>query len=380
MLPLLQLQIDIINACNLRCIHCRVPEDTRVNEDLPKELFCNVISQARELGAEDLLIGGGEPMLRRDWDEMARHARDLGYDCITLLTNGTVFKKQGTPERIQAAGVSEVQISLDGPTPEVHDYFRGKPGCFEIAVRAVRQLVEAGVSTSITMTVTDYNVAHAEALVELGYQLGVGQVTLRRFIPQGYGFDYAVDLLPITREQTEALLERHLALVEKYGDQMVVSLALFPFTVLNEPGLLEEFREEIRQGACGGCSAGVAAMYVDPAGIVTPCPHVPVALGNVAEHTLEEIWLRHPVMRQLRDRSQLGGACGTCSHQNLCGGCRAYPLALTGDLMGFDPYCSQNRDLAMEQTNTVALRTLPPPPGGEKGTGRPGRVALPIIA
>ena len=65
-------------------------------------------------------------------------------------------------------------------------------------------------------------------------------------------------------------------------------------------------------------------------------------LGNKIHrtHSLADVWARHETVLALRGRTQLKGRCGVCEFRNVCGGCRAYPYQLTGDLMGEDDLCT----------------------------------------
>jgi radical SAM protein with 4Fe4S-binding SPASM domain len=105
-----------------------------------------------------------------------------------------------------------------------------------------------------------------------------------------------------------------------------------------------------------GCLAGLYYCRVYPNGDVTPCPYLPIKLGNIREQTFSEIWFNSPVMKDLRDFDKLKGKCGICEDRSLCGGCRARayglssdfidfcgdlhePAGLTGDYLEQDPWC-----------------------------------------
>ena len=72
-----------------------------------------------------------------------------------------------------------------------------------------------------------------------------------------------------------------------------------------------------------GCLAGLSYCRIDPTGAVTPCPYLPLSLGNVLEQPFAEIWKGSPILAALRDPDALGGRCGRCDFRVSCGGCRA---------------------------------------------------------
>ncbi len=89
----------------------------------------------------------------------------------------------------------------------------------------------------------------------------------------------------------------------------------------------------------GGCLAGLHYCRITPEGAVTACPYIPTELGNIKESGFWTVWDEAPVFRQLR-KPNLQGRCGECEYRQLCGGCRARPLATGGNLMDSDPWCA----------------------------------------
>jgi AdoMet-dependent heme synthase len=85
-----------------------------------------------------------------------------------------------------------------------------------------------------------------------------------------------------------------------------------------------------------GCMAGFYYCRIYPNGDVTPCPYLPVKLGNINEKSFKEIWFNSPIFKALRDPKTLKGKCGKCEYNQLCGGCRARAYGLSSD---FIDYC-----------------------------------------
>ncbi len=97
------------------------------------EIF-GLIDQARDLGATRFLVTGGEPFMVRDIYDIIR--RITAETDLVMLTNGMYFTERNIARLEQSIGRGRVslQISLDGPTAELHDAIRGK-GTFEKTVR-----------------------------------------------------------------------------------------------------------------------------------------------------------------------------------------------------------------------------------------------------
>jgi radical SAM protein with 4Fe4S-binding SPASM domain len=91
--------------------------------------------------------------------------------------------------------------------------------------------------------------------------------------------------------------------------------------------------------AHGSCPAGKQYCRITPDGDVTPCPYMPVSAGNLREVGFAELWERGRVFTDLRE-PKLGGRCGACEFQVICGGCRCRAYATHGDYLAEDPACA----------------------------------------
>ncbi len=72
---------------------------------------------------------------------------------------------------------------------------------------------------------------------------------------------------------------------------------------------------------------------------MTPCPYLPVYGGNLRERSFKEIWEDSEVFNRIRARNALGGRCGACEFNRVCGGCRARAYGATGDYLAEDDWC-----------------------------------------
>ena len=89
-----------------------------------------------------------------------------------------------------------------------------------------------------------------------------------------------------------------------------------------------------------GCLAGTAVCFVSNAGDIYPCGYLPVSAGNIRRQRFGEIWSRSTVFAALRDSSALGGKCGICRYEGICGGCRARAFSDRGDYLAEEPFCT----------------------------------------
>src|SRR4051794_25953340 len=124
--------------CPLHCPYCSNPVDIggdRYRTELPTDDWTRVFREARELGVVQLALTGGEPLLRRDLDEIVAGGRDAGL-YSTLVTAGTLFGRERA-EALKEAGLDHVQISIQSPDPEENDRIAGIRS-FERKIEAAR--------------------------------------------------------------------------------------------------------------------------------------------------------------------------------------------------------------------------------------------------
>jgi len=134
-----------------------------------------VMEQLRQLAPGALVIfTGGEPLLRPDLEELGRAARSKGFT-VVVGTNGLLL----TPERLQrlrAAGVQGVALSLDSLDAEVHDGFRGRRGAWQATLANIDNLAREGFPFVLQTTVTRANLGELRRLTALAAEKGAGRV------------------------------------------------------------------------------------------------------------------------------------------------------------------------------------------------------------
>ncbi len=316
---------NISNSCNLRCPHCYLDAGERGPSELSFEEGCGLMDQLATAGTRMLILTGGEPLMRRDIADLAKHASSRGL-LVVLGTNGMLLTSKRVKE-LQEAGVAGAGISLDSLDPEKHDSFRGVPGAWKGAVRGIRECIAQGLPVLLQMTALPWNYQEIPEMVEFAHREGVTGFTLYFLVCTGRG-EQLSDITP--RQYEEALTS--LVEAQQHYPQMMVRARCAP----------QIARMASQQGsplvANAGCLAARQYCRITPEGDVTPCPYLPLVAGSVRESTFADIWQNAPAFQRLRQEA-LGGKCGICDFREMCGGCRARAFALTGDLSGEDPWC-----------------------------------------
>jgi radical SAM protein with 4Fe4S-binding SPASM domain len=339
--------IQVNDFCNLACEHCLVSSSPDRGQGLPAATVRSAIDQAVALGVERFYLTGGEPLARPDAIELIEHVVQTHARELVLMTNGTTLK--GDRLRALAALPADrlrVQISLDGASPEVNDPIRGA-GTFERIRNGIRASVDAGLRTTITMTLLRHNLSNASALVELAAELGVSNVHLLwphrrgRLLTGPFASLPAADiLLDAVRQAREVARARGVTI-----DNVEELRLRFDGT----PGVKNDL-----------AGAGWTSLCLAPDGGIYPSASmagVPeLHCGSVLEAPLDTIWKTSPVLQDLRGATvEQKTQCRSCHWKFLCGGgdlehgyWASGGSSGRGSFLGHDPYCDLYQGLARD--------------------------------
>jgi radical SAM protein with 4Fe4S-binding SPASM domain len=320
----LVLSWNVTRKCDLKCPHCYINATTKqLKNELTTEEAKALIDQICEVSRPLLILSGGEPLLREDVFELIRYGANKGLK-MGLGSNGGLVDAR-TAKRLKEAGIETVSISLDSHIPQQHDEFRGVKGSWEKAVRAIKALRKEEVLVQVNTTVTQQNYHQIDDILSLVEELGVENFHLFFLVPTGRG----VKLADISPSKYESMIRTTFAKTAKHKLNVRPSCA--PQFMRIAKGMCLDMSRWIR-----GCIAGLYYCRVYPNGDITPCPYLPIKLGNIREKSFKEIWFGSDIFKKMRDFDALKGKCGVCEYRVLCGGCRARAYGLSSD---FIDYC-----------------------------------------
>jgi len=266
--------IAVTQQCNARCVHCsafrRSGEGTLTTGE-----WCDVIDQCAELGITDIIITGGEPLMRPDLDVLIR--RIVENDCVAdIFSNGSMLTEENLA-KLAAAGCDTIFVSLDSPVAEEHDALRGVPGLYEEAVAGIKRAVDRGMAVGISTYMDREAIArdHHHRFLELGRELGVGELTVFDLVPTGKCIKE--DQLILSDDEREVF---RVIQEEQWKDFNGPRVCLMCH--VNDPHIM-------------GCFGVKWQIHITHNGFVTPCDFTPLHFGNVREDTLWNIWHRMKV-------------------------------------------------------------------------------------
>lgn len=337
--------------CNLNCKHCYSESGNVTKKELTTQEAKKVIDQLSNFGVTSLAFSGGEPLMRKDFFEIAQYAVDSGL-YVSLATNGTLLTDKNV-KKIKETGIHYVEVSVDGANAKTHDFFRGKEGAFNQTIQGLKNCIDKNICTCIAITGTKNNLKEIPSVLEMAENMGIDRFTLFNFIPTGRGKEiFQADPSPQEREDLLKLFNQKLSEKHKIAilsttpqlarvaiqnycptqEDIVMPLAHMEATKINK-------RAKALADFIGGCGAGRFYCAISPEGNVQPCVFMPQIVGNLKTEKLSDIWLDSQVFKDLRNREYLKGRCGKCEFKFVCGGCRARAYAYYDDYLLSDPGC-----------------------------------------
>ncbi|MDR7866048.1 MAG: radical SAM protein [Sporomusaceae bacterium] len=339
---------NMTNRCNLSCRHCYIEaEDRAYKGELTTAEAKIFIDDLAAMKVPVLLFSGGEPLIREDLFELGAYAVAKGIRPV-ISTNGTLI----TPEvarKIKETGFQYVGISIDGDE-EVHDFFRGRKGCFAETLQGIRNSLAAGNKTGVRFTVNKLNRHTLPEILDLVEREKIARFCMYHLVYAGRGKGIAdLDTTAEEKRQTiDLLIEKTLDFNRRGVEVEILTtdnhadgIYILQHIERTQPERVEEIKNLLAMH--GGCSAGEKMANVDPRGDVHACQFWGHAtLGNVREKPFSAIWQKSQdeFLLKLRDKAaHIEGRCGECRYKSLCGGCRIRAEAATGNLWGEDPAC-----------------------------------------
>ena len=335
---------EITYACNLQCVHCLSSSGTRDPRELSTAQAKAVLDELRNLQVFYINIGGGEPMIRKDFFEILEHAETNNIG-VKFSTNGTYITADNA-RRLASMNYLDIQISLDGVDAATNDAVRGK-GSYATAIAAMNHLRDANFGQfKISVVVTRHNVDQLDAFKALADSYGA-QLRITRLRPSGRGADTWDELHP-TQQQQRQIYDW----LMKHGDNVLTGDSFFHLNAFGEslPGL-------------NLCGAGRVVCLIDPIGDVYACPfviHDQFKAGSLlSDGGFTKVWKESDLFLSLRE-PESEGACSACGSYDACqGGCMAAKFFTGIPLNGPDPECVTGH--GEELVKAASINLIPKP-------------------
>jgi len=330
--------IETTFRCPLRCAHCYCCEDGRPipayagregpsreghegighegHEELSTDAWKRVLDDLAAAGCLELVVTGGEPLVRPDWAELLAHAVRDRF-AVTLFTGGTLIDAAAA-DRIAGLGLVTVEMTMHAADRRVFESIARVPGSYDRFLRGVELLRERGVPLLLKCVLMRANAEAYGGVADFARAVGARVRYGVELSPRNDG-DARPLALRMTGAQTEAWFRSDVP---------------GPFA-----GYARETPEAMRAKTI--CAAGTTTFAINPYGDVFPCNQLLIPVGNVRERPFRSIWLDAPSpflerLRGVRTFGDLPG-CAGCTLAYACRRCHGVAHLETGDWLAKSP-------------------------------------------
>jgi len=324
---------ELTLGCNLKCLHCGSTAGGKRAEELSTKEALELCADLKKSGCLGVALMGGEPLLRKDFFEIAFRVRELGME-LSVITNGTIHSEE-IFENLIKLKPRAVTVSLDAADPALHDKIRGAAGAFEKSNAFMNRCLKEGLPVSVITTVHKLNLKELPKLRDLIKNRGIAwQVQTAG----GEGGRFQKEFLLDPEEFYSVGLFVEACRREYSPEELPVIGAHdlgYNSLLLKNVSLYEKWE---------GCQAGVSVAGVRSDGGVMGCLAInddKFLEGNVRQKSFYELWNSPDSFRFTRNfkKDQAGIICSACTHIETCkGGCNEMSLMKTGALHN-DLYC-----------------------------------------
>ncbi len=348
---------EITYRCPLHCPYCSNPVVASLREasrppqgggsrngELTTEEWKRVIREAARLGVLQVGFSGGEPLARRDLEELIRSAREANL-YTNLITSG-IGLDDDRVRGLRDAGLDSVQLSFQSDSSDLADEIAGARA-HQCKLDVAAKIRQAGIPLSLNFVIHRRNIDRLPRMIELAEALGAERVELANVQFYGWAFLNRSTLLP-TREQVDRAREIATAAKARLAGKIDIFY------------VVPDYYESRPKPCLNGW--GQRYLTVNPTGDVLPCPTASSAIPdlrfeNIRVHDLDWIWRESESFNQFRGTEWMPEPCRSCPQKEIdFGGCRCQAALLTGNAGNTDPVCefSPNRvvvDSVLRETN-----------------------------
>ncbi|APW64175.1 radical SAM protein [Paludisphaera borealis] len=293
-----EVRASLTTRCNYKCLHCGCWRESH-GPEMSIEQWKNGLASVKEfIGRYRIQFAGGEPFVKKGFLDLLEFCRAEAID-FGVITNGSAFTNDRIVARFVSALPMKVEISVDGPTPEIHDRLRGVPGSLEAIEAGIRNLRrarrEAGASFPIRIkpTLNSVNFRAMPDLVNWAVDQGATSIDIE---PNREWTDESKAELWLSPEETVELESIVTELLRMKADGLPIETS--EHRLLSMP---DHFRRRKVASEVGVCRIGLRVFSINPRGAVTSCfAHLP--LGDLTRQSAREIWTE-AAAREVRRRT-----------------------------------------------------------------------------
>ncbi len=305
-----QLFFELTLKCNEHCFHCGSSCAYNMPDGLELEKYKEILDEVKADFGTNILIAltGGEPLLYKDFFELAAYIQELGFPW-GITSNGTLITEE-VAAKMKKYGMRSISLSIDG-VKETHDRYRGMKDAYELGMRGIQNLIDQKCFNVMVTTVVNHeNIKELDALFEIFDKMDINEWRLTGLEPIGRA-ERAVNM-HLTADDNRYLMK---FIMDKRRHGYPVEYSCTHFLGL-------DYEAEVRDWYFL-CNAGVYVAGILENGDVTACLDIPrnekTIQGNIFKDKFTDIWKeRFGIYRTpLSERNE---KCRTCAEAKWCRG------------------------------------------------------------
>lgn len=341
---------ELTPLCNMDCKMCYVrmskEQQQKIRPLRTAEEWLELGKTAKENGMVYLLLTGGEPFLRSDFQEIFQGLHRMGF-IISINSNGTMIDEQ-TVEWLKHTPPIRINMTLYGASDETYGRLCGNPKGFTQVTKAIRLLKEAGITVKLNCSVTPHNADDLEAMFAFAREEGlIIQATSYMFPPLRRNREMVGVNDRFTPEEA-ACYAAKIELLSGGEEYFLEKLQKGEWPKVSMDGTddcMEIEGEAIR------CRAGRCSFWITWDGRMLPCGMlVSDDAPDIFEAGFTNAW--EHAMKQ-SEIIRLPGKCAQCALKEKCRACAAMVLTETGTYCEVPEYRCR-----MTQCHFDACKTL----------------------
>jgi radical SAM protein with 4Fe4S-binding SPASM domain len=314
------LQIESNLACAQGCHYCYASSDISQNRELPEGIIRSILDSAARMGIRAVDWLGGDPLVRKDWEELMEYAMDLDLK-NNIWTSGLPLKDLDVAKKVvELTEGGFISVHLDTLDEDLYERLHsGNVEKIRAILDGVENILSLGKSPDCIFNCITFTKDLAGEDVRRTIRYFFEEKGIRTCLTQMCGVGLArehEEWVPSPEDIKDAVISR---------DDIN-----YPATEVSMSTM------DANKYYCGG------AICVTVDGDVTPCSVIRKGYGNVLSEPLESIVERNReslLYTELRDKNNLPVDCKTCDNNSICWGCRALAYYEAGDILAADPKC-----------------------------------------
>ncbi|MDA0653788.1 MAG: pyrroloquinoline quinone biosynthesis protein PqqE [Proteobacteria bacterium] len=345
----LALLAELTHRCPLQCPYCSNPlELERASNEIDTATWLRVLDEAAAMGMHQVHFSGGEPTVRKDLEELVRHADENGL-YSNLITSGVLLDRTRL-EALAELGLEHVQISFQDTVAPNADRIGGYKGGHEKKIALAHMVRETGLALTVNAVVHRQNIEHVPDFLDMAVDLGAERIEIAQVQYYGWALKNRAAFIP-TYDQLKRTTEFVTEARERLKGVLVIDY------------VVPDYYARRPKTCMGGW--GRRFLNINPAGKVLPChaaESIPgLTFHSVHDHSLAWIWENSSAFNKYRGTAWMPEPCKSCDRAELdWGGCRCQAYALTGNAGTVDPACELSP--LHEETFGLAMKEAAGPP------------------